>query len=160
MHLLKAISHGCGTNGKDILQFEQAAPALYPCLLSTNNAVALPPWYVCWLVMIPRPRFYRHAFQLKIGSFNKLIIAQNHYPFQAFVLVRFCCLVMTTATFAPPLNEVKPSLSNAVFSVRSLLLWPTLELEIPPSNEGIYHCIRVKKRESDLNMYTENVTTQ
>ena len=94
-------------------------------------------------------------FPLKIGSFNKLIIAQNHYPFQAFVLVRFCCLVMTTATFAPPLNEVKLSLSNAVFSVRSLLLWPTLELEIPPSNEGIHHCIRVKKRESDLNMYRE-----
>ena len=53
---------------------------------------------------------------------------------------------MTTATFAPPLNEVKPSLSNAVFSVRSLLLWSTIELEIPPRNEGIYHCIRVKNR--------------
>ena len=62
---------------------------------------------------------------------------------------------MTTAAFAPPLNEVKPSLSNAVFSIRSLLLWSTLQFEIPPSNEGIYNRIRVKKRESDLNMYRE-----
>ena len=90
MHLLKAISHGCGANWKDILQLEQAPPTLQFCLLSTNNAVALSPWYIGWLVMIQRPRLYRHAFQLKIGSFNKLIIGQNHYPFHAFVLVRFC----------------------------------------------------------------------
>ena len=62
---------------------------------------------------------------------------------------------MTTAAFAPPLNEVKLSLPNAILSIRSLLVWPTLQFEIPASNESIYHCIQVKKGESDLNMYRE-----
>jgi len=62
---------------------------------------------------------------------------------------------MTTAACALSLNEVKPSLSNAVFSIRLLLLWPTLQFEIPPGNEDIHHRIRVKEGESDLKMYRE-----
>ena len=77
-------------------------------------------------------------FNSKIGIFGNFF-HKNHYPFESFVYVRLCWRIMATTTFAPPLDKVDPCLSNAVFSIRALLFWPTLEFEVLPGNIRIDH---------------------
>ena len=67
MHLLKTISHGCGKNRKDILQFKQASSALQTSLRSTNNTVALP-LFVC---LLARRDIATHALQACSSTQNR-----------------------------------------------------------------------------------------
>ena len=104
------------------LHKQRSSPVLLVCLLARRDTVTRAS--LAWIST------------QKIGIFGNFF-RKNHYQFESFVSVRLCWRIMVTTTFAPPLDKVDPCLSNAVFSIRALLLWPTLELEVIPGNKRI-----------------------
>ena len=80
MHLLEAVPRGSGADRNEIFQVKQTAPALPVCLLSANDAMTLSLRYFYWLIMISRPRFYWHEFQLKNSTISRFIFSTESLP--------------------------------------------------------------------------------